>query len=71
MLLHSTDGGRHWTVYRSEALVPARVHFVTPEDGWLIATVAGVPWSQGRLFVTHDGGQSWQQVWPAVVARSG
>ncbi len=60
---HSTDGGQHWTAYRSGAFTPTNVSFVTPMDGWLIGDTGRHPSS---LLVTHDGGQTWQQVWPVV-----
>ena len=59
VLLHSDDGGRHWAVLGSKTLFPEQVYFATPADGWLIA-------SGGKLLVTHDVGQNWQQLWPIV-----
>jgi len=64
-LFHSDDAGQHWTISRLGRLSPGQIRFVTPLDGWLIASASG---QAGALLVTHDGGQSWQQVWPVIVA---
>jgi len=64
-LFHSDDAGQHWAVSRLGRLSPGQIRFVTPLDGWLIASASG---QAGALLVTHDGGQSWQQVWPVIIA---
>lgn len=49
-----------WAEQRLGDLQPRQVQFVSARDGWL------VPARPGSYFETHDGGQTWQQVWPVV-----
>jgi len=58
LLIYSGDTGQHWAVSRLDGLDPSQVQFVTPSDGWLIAS--------GHLYSTHNGGQDWQQVWSEI-----
>jgi len=52
-LFQTTDGGATWQQRTTPIGDPVR--FVTPSDGW----AAGGP-GGGHLYVSHDGGRSWQ-----------
>ena len=62
VLLHSPDAGRSWTAYAGQFFWPYQVSFANPASGWLAAYAGG----HQALLVTHDGGTTWQQVWPAL-----
>lgn len=62
ILLHSPDGGRTWITYRGQSFWPYQVSFADAENGWLAAYAGG----HQALLVTHDGGATWQQVWPVL-----
>ncbi|MGI8689941.1 MAG: WD40/YVTN/BNR-like repeat-containing protein [Thermomicrobiales bacterium] len=64
-LIHSKDAGRHWIVSRLDGIgFITQVRFVSQSDGWLIASY--VSGGSASLFVTHNDGQDWQQVWPEI-----
>jgi photosystem II stability/assembly factor-like uncharacterized protein len=50
-IVHTTDGGRHWTVQLSAGRV-SDFSFADPHDGWAIAG--------GKTYHTTDGGSAWQ-----------
>lgn len=57
-ILHTSDGGRHWTLQRSDTTVDQplfSIWFANANEGW----AAGL-WS--LLLHTRDGGQHWEQV---------
>lgn len=62
LLLHSADRGATWESFTVEGAGESlnQVHFVTPTDGWLLASVGQEP----VLARTRDGGRTWTQVWP-------
>lgn len=62
VLLHSPDGGRNWTTYRSPSVYPNWISFDGPSNGWLVAYAGG----HQALLVTRDGGATWQQAWPVL-----
>ncbi|MEO5625171.1 MAG: glycoside hydrolase domain-containing protein, partial [Dokdonella sp.] len=64
-LLRTDDAGRTWNVLPAPPIVAQPV-FASPQTGWL----AGGP-QRDRLYVTHDGGASWQQqTLPGLDAKS-
>ncbi len=66
-LLATTDGGRTWhEVSGFEPSAYGSVRFIDMQDGW----VAGGPEDQ-HLYVTHDGGKSWQEVLPNLYTIPG
>lgn len=55
VILHTTDGGEHWLVQRTDTQVDRplfSIHFLDGNDG-----VAVGLW--GLMLTTHDGGKSW------------
>jgi len=54
-LLVTEDGGETWS-WRGGPVVAGAIRFVSAKDGWL----AGGP--DSNLYVTRNGGQTWQQV---------
>ncbi|GAB4435256.1 MAG: hypothetical protein Kow0031_17000 [Anaerolineae bacterium] len=66
-LWRTGDGGRTWQslpLPRIEQPIRAvHLDFVSDETGWLLAELeSGLNFSQGRLFRTGDGGQSWVEL---------
>jgi probable HAF family extracellular repeat protein len=61
VLLATQDGGKTWHGVSSRTYpgFAGAIRFVTTKDGWL----AGGPGNE-YLYVTHDGGRSWQQTIP-------
>jgi photosystem II stability/assembly factor-like uncharacterized protein len=58
-LFRTGDAGATWTQIASPTGGPFR--FVSPDDGWAVGTPAG-----DRLYVTHDGGLTWQPQLPSA-----
>lgn len=70
VVLHTTNGGAHW----QRTTVPTRYLFVHPyarvsvdfldgQRGWMsVWGAGGMSSSQGQLFATEDGGQTWTEV---------
>jgi photosystem II stability/assembly factor-like uncharacterized protein len=56
-LLATADGGKTWEWVEESPGVSGAIRFTTLKDGWL----AGGPGDQ-KLFVTHDGSRSWQEI---------
>jgi photosystem II stability/assembly factor-like uncharacterized protein len=56
VLLETDDGGKTWNWSPRSPGIAGELCFVTTEDGWL----AGGP--AGKLYVTHDGATTWQEV---------
>jgi photosystem II stability/assembly factor-like uncharacterized protein len=57
-LFHSNDGGTTWSAYNipqavANPVIPQGLAFVTPRVGYF--------WTPTALYVTHNGGTSWQQ----------
>ena len=50
-IVHTTDGGRHWTVQLSAGRV-SDLSFADRQAGWAIAG--------GKAYHTTDGGDAWQ-----------
>jgi len=57
LMFKTDDGGNTWKRPRQDPEIAGHMFFLTPEIGWL----AGGPGGE-RLYVTRDGGGSWQQV---------
>lgn len=57
-LLHTTDGGQHWSASGTDSPGCCWLDFVDPSHGW---TVAGAD-NGNALFVTTDGGTTWARV---------
>jgi photosystem II stability/assembly factor-like uncharacterized protein len=55
-LFQTTDGGATWT--KREIPVGDRIRFTSPSDGWTAGGPVGCP---NSLYVTRDGGISWQE----------
>lgn len=55
----STDNGAHWTVSAPQLTAKAQVSDFSAASATMWAFVA-----RGRLYVTHDGGQSWNSIAP-------
>lgn len=56
-LLATTDGGKQWDWVPQSPGVSGAIRFPTLKDGWL----AGGPGGE-KLFATHDGSKTWQEV---------
>jgi photosystem II stability/assembly factor-like uncharacterized protein len=57
-LLTTSDGGRTWKrAVHAPSLPDGQILLVTSRDGWLLGGPA-----DGRLFATHDEGNSWLEV---------
>jgi photosystem II stability/assembly factor-like uncharacterized protein len=57
-LLTTSDGGRTWKrAVHAPSLPDGQILLVTSRDGWLLSGPA-----DGRLFATHDEGNSWLEV---------
>lgn len=56
-LLHTSDGGGHWSLQYSTPALISGISFVSPSDGWLIACTDGCP----SLLTTADGGATWSE----------
>jgi photosystem II stability/assembly factor-like uncharacterized protein len=52
-VLHTSDGGRHWTVLAGRTEVSTSIHFIDGKTGW----IAGYA---GRIDRTDDAGVSWR-----------
>lgn len=57
ILLVTNDGGKTWDWPPQGPGVFGRIRFVNPKNGWL----AGGPGDE-KLYATHDGSSSWQEV---------
>lgn len=55
MKLRTTDGGKTWAATKDLPLSD-QFRFINPKDGWIAGGL------EGQLFVTHDAGDSWQEV---------
>ena len=66
LMLTTSDGGKTWKQLRhAPAMVNAHALMVTPSDVWLFGgaySLSGDGSAQG-LYVTRDGGESWQLVY--------
>ena len=62
VLLHTTDGGLHWTLmpFPSDDPFFSLVRFSDKSNGWLVG--------RDNLYRTQDGGKTWRRVlaWPPV-----
>jgi probable HAF family extracellular repeat protein len=56
VMLRTADGGRTWAQLKNVLPLAEEFRFTDPKDGW----IAGGP--EHDLYVTHDGGDSWQKV---------
>jgi photosystem II stability/assembly factor-like uncharacterized protein len=53
LVIHTTDGGLHWTVQATPTAENLRdLHFVDERTGWVVGTY-------GTVLHTDDGGASW------------
>lgn len=60
VVLRTEDGGLTWTRLPDVGLgIDNETHFITPTDG---GAAGGAGFGRGFGLVTHDGGQSWQDV---------
>jgi photosystem II stability/assembly factor-like uncharacterized protein len=65
VIFRTVDGGLHWTRL-GESLIPssgcewAGISFVSTTTGWMGVSCVSYPRSGPMLFVTHDGGVTWQ-----------
>jgi hypothetical protein len=57
ILLVTIDGGKTWDWAPKSPGAAGRIYFIDTENGWL----AGGPGDQ-KLYATHDGSKSWQEV---------
>lgn len=55
-LLATQDGGRTWEWVNSPG-VSGGISFQSLQDGWLVSN-----WGADKLYVTHDGCKTWQEV---------
>lgn len=54
VLLHSTDAGKTWRLYKTGSTVPLRgLCFVDDSHGWAVGSL-------GTILHTRDGGKTWQ-----------
>ena len=64
-LMHTTDGGKHWTASLSAAEdrgdPSTAVHFVDARRGWTM-TDYYLPTKRQTLWTTSDGGAIWQEL---------
>jgi photosystem II stability/assembly factor-like uncharacterized protein len=63
-LYHSADGGASWSLVQRNTPIgfsPTLLWFLDPKDGFVVQT-ANDGSGNAQLFVTRDGGHSWQQV---------
>lgn len=74
-LWRTTDGGQNWQQLPALPAIEVPLHavhfdFISAETGWLLAELdTGLNFSQGRLFKTNDGGQSWQEMSTPIGGR--
>lgn len=53
LLLHSSDGGRSWGIYRTGIALPLYdLEFTDTERGWAVGAFGGI-------YATRDGGRTW------------
>ncbi|HKS40848.1 MAG TPA: YCF48-related protein [Blastocatellia bacterium] len=62
IIVHTTDGGQHWTetiLEQPNMMVDAMnaVHFINAEEGWTVGVDTG---QLGIMFKTADGGKTWE-----------
>lgn len=61
--LSSQDGGRTWrkvSSLGSNVIGPGAIHFITPQEGWIVAQISLEHDAPIVLYHTLDGGQTWQ-----------
>jgi photosystem II stability/assembly factor-like uncharacterized protein len=66
LMLATSDGGRTWKQLRhAPAMVGPQAVMVTPSEGWLFGSAESLSQdgSIEGLYVTRDGGESWQLVY--------
>jgi photosystem II stability/assembly factor-like uncharacterized protein len=65
VIYRTTDGGAHWSRL-PERIIPISgcmwngISFVSTTTGWLAMSCVSFPQRTSMLFVTHDGGVTWQ-----------
>ena len=60
-ILHSGDGGRSWSIFRSRVGLEATP--VGPAEAW--AVIGWGPWRHA-LWHSRDGGRTWRARWPSI-----
>ncbi len=62
-VFRSTDGGKTWTRVGSAKFprYPYSITFLNATTGWIVSNTVGGNSLQTYLFVTRDGGHTWQQ----------
>ncbi|MHB1629614.1 MAG: WD40/YVTN/BNR-like repeat-containing protein [Bacilli bacterium] len=71
LILHTTDGGRMWTIQVSHMKQPQLgllVTFLNPSDGWLITSSTITMTDQ--LYKTVDGGKRWTLLQSSLLAHA-
>ena len=58
---HTTNAGREWIEKRlPDLLHPTDVFFLDQKHGWIISDDGDIPAGNATIYITNDGGDSWQ-----------